>query len=91
MQISRFSIYMYTVSNVFKVLFMYSLFRNHEFPKRRYEEHFVSSLMREHQKMPSIKLQLFQDIKYTVSNVFVFSKEVIFVRKSHNFFCIREF
>ena len=70
---------------------MYSLFRNHEFPKRRYEEHFVSSLMREHQKMPSIKLQLFQDIKYTVSNAFVFSKEVIFVRKSHNFFCIREF
>ena len=68
---------------------MYSPFRDHEFPKRRYEEHFVSSLMREHHKMPSIKLQLFQDIKYTVSNVFVLSKEVLFVRKSNNFFCIR--
>ena len=83
----RFSMY----SVQYQMDLRYSLLRNHEFPKRRYEEHFVSSLMREHHKMPSIKLQLFQDIKYTVSNVFVLSKEVIFVRKSHNFSCIREF
>ena len=87
---SRFNIYSIQYQMYLRYS-IYYLFTKHEFPKRRYEEHFVSSLMREHQKMPSIKLQLFQDIKYTVSNVFVFSKEVIFVRKSHNFFCIREF